>query len=269
MNSTMRWLAKISIVVVLIYVAGLASAYSLQRRFMYLPPINVPKLEETNMIGFSEVPIKTVLGDEIIAWWHAPEEGEPIVMYFHGNGSAIAQDRMIYQDLQARGFGVLAVEYPGYPGATGKPTQDGLVASAVSHYDFLIEFGAAPADINLYGTSLGAAVAAQLASQRPVAKIVVEAPFNSMVEMSRMRAPMFAHPSLVHDQYLSYKALEGLDIPLLWLHGTSDIVIPKSQGQKLFDSYDGPKEYMIITGGRHSNLWVSGGQDRIVEFISR
>ena len=69
------------------------------------------------------------------------------------------------------------------------------------------------------------------------------------------------------DKFESHKALDDLDIPVLWIHGTNDGVVPISQGRKLYESYDGPKQSLIIPTGRHSDLWILGGRDRITEFL--
>jgi len=78
---------------------------------------------------------------------------------------------------------------------------------------------------------------------------------------------VFAYPFMVEDKYRSHAALETQKVPMLWIHGTADQVIPFGQGQKLFDSYGGPKESLVIQGGNHSNLWISGGREKISEFF--
>ena len=110
-------------------------------------------------------------------------------------------------------------------------------------------------------------MAAQLSTRRPISKLALSAPFNSMTDMARLNMPIFPFPALVRDKYESDKALEDLSIPILWLHGTHDRVVPISQGQKLYDGYSGPKDHLIIKGAYHSNIWISGGREAITDFI--
>jgi len=68
---------------------------------------------------------------------------------------------------------------------------------------------------------------------------------------------------------LGGKALAGLDIPIIWTHGTADSIVPLSQGQKLFDGYDGPKTAHIIAGGQHTNLWGLGAREIVLEALGQ
>lgn len=263
------FLKKVLIVAVLVYVILVAALFFMQRKFMYPVPGEHPRLASTSLTMMQEVEIKSSDGETVIAWWHPPEDGEAVVMFFHGNGSSVYDGRFIYQHLIEQGFGVLGAEYPGYPFASGSPSQDGIVNAAMAHYDFIREQGVAGSEVYLYGTSLGAGVSAQLASQREVGKIVLEAPFNSMMDMVRMRMPLFAIPPMIRDKYYSDEALQNVSVPILWIHGTADRVVPIGQGQKLFDGYQGPKESLIIKDGGHNNLWISGGREAVTTFLKR
>ena len=265
----MSRLIKFGKVAAVLYLLALLIIFMMQRQFMYFPPASHPGLSSTGLTEMVDVKIANVDGSELSSWWHPPEPGQAVVIFFHGNGSSIYGGRFIYQHLIAEDFGVLAAEYPGYPGSQGSPTERSLIAAAEAHYDFVTKQGVSPDQIYLYGTSLGAGVSVQLAARKPVGKIVIEAPFNSMLDMTRIRMPLFAYWPVVKDKYRSDQALKNLDVPILWVHGTSDRVIPIAQGQKLFDGYDGPKEQMIIGNGSHVNLWVSGGRERITDFLKQ
>lgn len=254
---------------VVVYIGVLIALYFLQRSFMYFPPSDKPRLSEASLANISEVEIVSSAGDNAIAWWAQPTDNHPVVMFFHGNGSSVYDGRFIYQYLMSQGFGILAVEYPGYPHTSGNASEDSIIAMALAHYDFLKDKKIPAQKIYLYGTSLGAGVAVQLSAQRDVGKMVLEAPFNSMMDMVRLRMPFAAFPFLIKDKYLSDLALRNQGVPILWVHGTKDRVIPLRQGQKLYDGYNGPKEKFIIEGGDHNDLWISGGRDAITEFLKR
>ena len=267
LNAMGKLLLKVLIVIGLIYILALIGIYVIQRSFMYFPPASHPGLKSTSLTDMEIVTVKSDDGNTVPAWWQAPREDMPVIMFFHGNGSSAYDGQFIYQHFIDLGFGILGAEYPGYPGATGKPSETAIVAAALAQYDYVRAQSIKGEHIYLYGSSLGTGVAAQLAAQREVGKIVAEAPFNSMLDMAQMSMPLFAFSPLIKDHYRSDQALAGQDVPLLWLHGTADQVIPLSQGQKLYDQYDGPKEKLIIKGGDHSNLWVSGGREAITVFF--
>jgi len=256
-------------VLLIAYIICLVGLFFLQRKFMYLPPADHPRLESTSLENMNEIEFRIDDFNGSLSWWHAPEEGEAVVIFFHGNGSTVYDGRFIYQHLIDEGFGVLGAEYPGYPYSEGKPTQKSLIDAALVQYDYVAAQGVPGERVYLYGTSLGAGVSAQLASQREVGKLVMEAPFNSMMDMVRLRMRIFAIPPLIRDKYESHKALEDLNVPMLWLHGTADPVIPMTEGQKLYDGYGGPKERLILNGVSHNNVWVSGGREAITAFLNR
>ncbi len=263
----MKFILKTVIVLIAIYLAILITVFFMQRKAMYFPSPLYLTPEATSLDGVEEVLVETSAGYHVTAWWHASENDEAVVIFFHGNGSSVYDGRFIYEHLIERGFGVLGATYPGYPGASGKPSEDGLISAAEAQYDFLISQGVDPKSIYLYGTSLGAGVATQLAARRQVGKVVLEAPFYSMTDMAKISMPWFAFRPLIKDRYESFRAIQDIDVPVLWVHGTHDRVISIGEGQRLYDSYDGPKEKMIIKGGHHSNHWISGGRERITTFL--
>ncbi len=263
----MRWLLRILGLVLFLYLTGLVAIVLMQRKFMYFPPSGHQGLESTSLISMNAVEIDTSHGDTIAAWWHPPEATETVVIFFHGNGSSVFDGQYIYAHLIEQGFGVLGAEYPGYPDASGSPSQTSIISAAQAQFDFIVDQGISAESIHVYGTSLGAAVATHLASSRPIGKLVLEAPFNSMVDMVKMRMPIFGFKTLVKDKWESGQHLKNVDAPMLWLHGTNDRVIPHSQGQKLYDSYAGEKSEYTIIGGTHVDLWISGGRERITEFL--
>lgn len=206
------------------------------------------------------------------AWWLPPKGNKPVIMFFHGNGSAVYSNYNIYADLNRLGYGVWGAGYVGYPGLAngpGKPSQSAIVDSAIDQYDHLVATGVKPEKIIFYGTSLGSGVAAQLAAHRKPAMLIAEAPFNSTLEIGQKSMPIFPVNRLMKDKFRSGKALEGLDMPLIWMHGTDDVIIPLSQGRKLYDSYIGPKAHQIFERGQHTNLWSLGGQDYVIKTIEQ
>ena len=252
-----------------LYFLALAGLYTFQRSALYIPPQIYLTPAGVNLESVIEVTDPTD-GANIIGWWlPSKEEGAPTVMYFHGNGSAVYSANDVYRTLQTKGYGVFALAYPGYPGRAGMTTQQSLTEAAIAGYDFVRSQGAQAEKIVFYGTSLGAGVAAQLSAHRRPAHIIMEAPFTSAADMAQLRFPIFPAALLTKDKFHSDLALAGSQIPLTWLHGTDDRVIPLSVGETLYENYDGPKTSHIIDGGLHNNLWYLGGQDIILTVLSQ
>ena len=79
--------------------------------------------------------------------------------------------------------------------------------------------------------------------------------------------PFLPTSLLLKDKWESGKTLEEMDLPLIWIHGTRDRIVPISQGQKLYDSYDGPKSGHVIRGANHINTWLNGGKDYVLNAL--
>ncbi len=248
------------------YLIALVLVYQFQRSFMYFPPAKYYSPVEAPLPEFEEIKFETAEGTYVTAWWSAPKDNAPVFMFFHGNGSAVYSNAHIFKDLLDQGYGIWSVGYPGYPGSTGKPSETAITSAAVEQYNLLKEKGYDGERIILYGTSLGSAIAVDVARKRSVSKIILEAPFYSMYHMVKLKMPIFAFKPLVKDKYENFDALQSLEVPMLWIHGDRDRVIPIGEGRRLFDGYAGPKESLVIPGGSHVNAWVSGGREQILEF---
>lgn len=252
-----------------LYLITMLLIYTQQRRFLYFPPPIYLTPQAVELSGFEQLSLPNAGGD-ILGWWSPPQNSsKPTVMFFHGNGSAIFSNHDIYRALQAEGYGVFALAYPGYPGRGGAPTQQSLSEAAVQAYDTLIAKDISPDSIAFYGTSLGGGVAAQLTVQRRPALLISEASFTSVADMAQHRFPLFPARHLARDKFNSVSALDGQNIPLLWMHGTRDQVIPFRIGQEFFETYNGPKIGHIIEGGRHTDLWYLGGRDLIMGTLEK
>lgn len=255
---------------IILYVIPLIAVYVFQRSFLYIPSGDYIPPAAFNMSQVEEVKLNGADQTQLTSWWLPPVlETAPVIMFFHGNGSSVFSNYDVYADLNREGYGVWGVAYPGYPGSGGKPTQDGLIAAAQAQYDWLIAQGVAPDRIVFYGTSLGAGVAAQLSLTRRPAFLIMEAPFTSAIDMGRETMPVFPVKYLMKDTYKSAEALEQIDVPLLWLHGTKDEVIRFTMGQELYAGYDGPKDSFVVDGGMHTNLWGLGGREKILETLAK
>ena len=246
----------------LAYLAVASFLYFTQRQILYFPP-KIYVTPQAAGVDMEEVTVK--VETDITFWYRAPQnERAPVIMFFHGNGSALYSNSHIFKDLIADGYGVLSVGYVGYPGSDGKPAQNRIVQAAKFQREWLAGKGISDDRIVYFGTSIGSGVAAQLTALKPPVLLIMDAPFNSTLDMAKMRVPFLPHSILMKDQFRSDVALKTYNGPMIWMHGTADRIVPISQGQKLYDGYDGPKSSHIFEGGHHSNLWGLGARDVVL-----
>lgn len=262
-----KTLLNLSLFAVIAYLVLLAALYFLQRKLIYFPPSHYYSPAQVGLDGFEEIELKTADGLRVTPWWIAPKGNQPVVMFFHGNASAVYGAAELYRELHSEGFGVFAVSYIGYPGAQGKPSQQAIVDAAVQQFDFLTSQLNVGGAVALYGTSLGAGVAAQVAAKRQPAIVISEAPFLSVLSMARSQYPFVPVSLMLKDTYRSDLALNNFEGPLLWLHGTDDTVIPLSQGQALYEGFSGSKSHALIKGANHNDIWSQGGSRTVINTL--
>ena len=129
---------------------------------------------------------------------------------------------------------MLAPEYRGFGGLPGSPTEAALQADASAAYDYLRHTRRVPPhSIVLYGWSLGAAVAVDLASRLPPAAIILEGAPASLIDLTGRRYPFFPLRLFMRSSFDSIRKIGQIPAPVLFLHSTADEVIPVSEGRRL------------------------------------
>ena len=207
------------------YAAFAALMYVAQRSLMYFPETMRTAPAAAGLPQAQEVVLDTADGEKVIAW-HVPPRGDrPVVLYFHGNGGSLRLRVDRFQRIAAAGVGLVALSYRGYGGSTGKPTEDGLINDARAAYAFAAERYPATR-IALWGESLGTGVAVALAAEKPVTRMVLDAPFTSTLDVARATYWFLPVRLLMKDQFRSDQRIARVKVPVLILHGELDRIIP-------------------------------------------
>lgn len=263
----MSGVAKILLYAAIAYVAIVGIAYFAQRKFTYFPNGTRVAPATTGLEGVREVELPTPDGEHIIAWYAAAPPGAPTILYFHGNGGGLANRAGRFGRYQNAGFGIFMMSYRGYSGSTGTPSEAHNIADAHLAYDHLVKQGLKPSDIFLYGESLGSGVAVQLAASVPVAGVILDAPYTSIVEVGAKAYPILPLRWIMVDRYESDKHIAGINAPLLILHGARDQVIPLEMGQRMHALAREPKRIVVFPEGRHVDLDNYGAVDIVKAWI--
>jgi hypothetical protein len=211
--------------------------------------------------------IKTPDGEAIVAWYGPAAPGRPTLLYFHGNAGNLANRSERVRKYLARGIGVFIMSYRGYSGSTGRPTERANVADAKLAYEALVKAGVAPEDIILYGESLGSGVAVQLAAEKPVAGVILDAPYTAIVDVAAGAYPFFPVRWFLFDRYETMRYLPNVRAPLLVIHGEDDEVIPVAMGRAVYAAANGPKEIVTFPGAGHSDHHLFGSGEEVFRWI--
>jgi pimeloyl-ACP methyl ester carboxylesterase len=215
-------------------IAGIAGAYLgvlflVQRSLLYPAP---PRSSDRDVRGAEIVRIGSPAGD-VPALLLAPETRTPVplVMFTHGNAELATDWLPVFDEIAHWGAAVMLVEFPGYGGAPGAPSESSILDVVRAAYDWAAADPRIDAKrIVAYGRSLGGGAAARLAADRPVAALILESSFTSVADFAaRLLAPGF----LVRDRFDNRAALAKYRGPLLVIHGTHDTLVPIAQGREL------------------------------------
>ena len=260
----LKWLL---IGAILAYVCVLALMYVFQRAMMYFPDPRRVAPADAGLPQAEEVTFASADGESLLAWYVAPREGKPLVLYFQGNAEGLPARVGRFTWLTADGTGLLALCYRGYGGSTGTPTEDGLIADAVAAYGFARAHYPA-GRIVLFGESLGTAVTVALAAGHEVAGVILDAPFTSAAEVGAAAYPFAPVRWLMKDKFRSDERIGRVAAPLLVLHGEEDRIVPIRFGEKLFALAREPKRFVRFPQGGHVNLDDFGAAKVVKEFLA-
>jgi fermentation-respiration switch protein FrsA (DUF1100 family) len=258
---------RVVVVVALAMLLAVGVMWVFQRRFIYFPSQLLPDVAAV-LPGAEEVTFPTEDGLTLAAWL-APAAGDAnggTVVVFNGNAGNRGDRTPLAQALAERGYGVLLVDYRGYGGNPGRPTEDGLLADGRAAVAYLETRPDVDADrLAYFGESLGAAVAIGLAEQRPPAALVLRSPFTSLPDIGSVHYPFLPTSILMWDRYPNLERIRRIEVPVLVIAGSADSIVPVAQSRRLYEAASEPKEFVMIEGADHNDFELTAGDQLVAE----
>lgn len=264
---TLNVLTRLSITAVIVYLCIVAAAWVFQRKLLYFPSQQRVQPADAGLKGVTERVLQTPDGQQIITWVGQPKPGYPTLLYFHGNGGNLAGrfDRIQYY--LKHGYGMTMMSYRGYSGSTGSPSEQANVADALLAFDTLVADGTKPSDIIVYGESLGSGVATQVAAQRPVGGVILDAPYTSIADVGAEAYWFLPVRLMMSDRYETIRHIKSVTAPLLIVHGERDDVIPVKMGRAVHAAATSKKEIATFPGAGHDNHSDYGSYDVVLRWL--
>jgi fermentation-respiration switch protein FrsA (DUF1100 family) len=238
------------------YVSAAFWLFSQEARIVFEAGRTLPARQPA--FPYQQIELPRTDGLRQIAWImeQAGAGNAPWALYFHGNASTVASSVNLahYQRLRGLGLNVLAPEYRGFGGVDGVPTEAGLAEDARAAYDYLrISRNLPPARIIVYGWSLGAAIAVDLAAHAEQGALILEGAPASLIDVVQQRYPLFPMRLLLRSNFDSIDEIGRVRAPILFLHSPDDNAIPIAQARRLYDAATSEKQFAEVAGG-HLNV---------------
>ncbi len=233
-----------------------------QARLLYFPNVPTRALgpgPDSIGLAYEAVEIITEDGIRLDAWEVPASEPRGVVLFFHGNAGNISHrldSLKIFHDLNVS---TLIFDYRGYGRSGGKVSEQGTYRDAEAAWRYLTKQRRIPSSqIVLFGRSLGAAVAAYLASQQRPAALIIESGFVSVPELAAQIYPWLPVRWMARFKYPIREYLDKVSLPVLIVHSRDDEIIPYAQGTSLFEGAHEPKHFLELRGGHNDGFLVSG-----------
>ena len=263
----LRTVSLIVGVAALSYIAACAYLWQAQRRLVFIPEALVDRTPADVGLEFVEIGIPAP-GDSTIAAWWLPRTGSgdieaPVVLYLHGNDGNLARELGRLEALHRYNLAILAIDYRGYGRSSGPfPSEAQVYDDAVAAWSYLVGVGRIePRKVIVYGHSLGAAVAVELALRvtAPCA-VVLESAFTSMADMARAAYPWIPVNLLLNQRFDLLHDIGRLQMPILLVHGSADREVPSVMSERVHAAVHAPKRLLFVEGAGHEDAMPNGGE---------
>lgn len=254
MQKKVKQIVKIISITLLVYFFLSVGFYAFQRQIVFqsekLPNEYVYVFDQK----FEEHFIQTNDGELLnVLLFKTDQNSKGLILYFHGNADNLKRWGEYAVDFTKLGYDILMVDYRGYGKSTGIPNEEDLYSDALTIWNW----SKANIESNktiIYGRSLGAAVASNLAIKTNPDLLILETPFD------KLRGVVY--PAFVSNLYLfpsrysfpNNKFLADVKSKKVIIHGTRDWVVPLISANRLKPLLSPDDTFVVIEGASHNNL---------------
>jgi len=251
---------------VAVIAAVLALIWAMQRRLIYFPADGVPTPGDVGLADVEPVAFETTDGLRLNGWFVAASGTLPrvTVLVFNGNAGNRAHRGPLAAAFQRHGLQVLLVDYRGYGGNPGAPTEHGLAADSRAARAYLASRPDVDASrIVYFGESLGTAVAVDLAVEQPPAALILRSPFTSMADIGQHHYPFLPVRLLLRDRFAAIDRIPRIRAPLLVIAGGRDRIVPVEQSRRLYDAAVAHKALLVLPDADHNDDELLAGDEMV------
>ncbi len=242
----------------------------LERKALYYPSSQIEFTPAALDLRYEDVFFKSADSVELHGWFVPAQDPFATVLYCHGNAGNISHRVEIAKMFNEKKMNFFVFDYRGFGRSKGRPTERGTYLDAKAAYEYLVNRkNIDPAQIVIYGKSLGAAIAIDLAAYVKAGAIISESGFTSTRDMAGAIFPFIPLWLFVSKNYNAIDKIHKVDMPKLIIHSRNDEIVPFAQGERLFQRAGQPKDFYIMHGGHNDAFYIYSEEcmQRIVDFL--
>lgn len=234
------WLLKIG---GLVYLGFGALLYFGQRNLMYLPVAENPAED----LGVEWLQVD---GASVKLWVVNPGASRAL-LYFGGNAEDVYFNARDFAE-RLPGHTVYLVNYRGYGGSSGSPTEGALFADTLTVFDAVRP---RHQGVDVMGRSLGSGIAVYLASERDIGRLVLATPHDSAAAIARRLYPVYPIDWLLKDRYDSVRYASAVTGPVMLLIAEHDRIIPAAHSTRLAEAFRPVQvDAVVVSGADHNSI---------------
>ncbi|UYM06055.1 alpha/beta hydrolase [Solicola gregarius] len=258
----------LALLVVVGTVIALLTAF--QRQLIYFPDSSPVPPAATVIEDARDIELHTADGLELGAWFAPAPTGVEgrgyAVLVAPGNGGNRLGRVELLRQLNAHGFAVLAMDYRGYGGNPGSPSEEGLALDANAAVDALEELGYPSQRTIYFGESLGTGVVAALQERRTPAGIVLRSPFTALADVGAHHYPWLPVRWLLRDRFPVVEHIASTRVPVTVIYGDRDSVVPSQQSAEVAESAPNLVESVVLHADHNDGAMFGS---RVVAAVGR
>lgn len=241
---------------VLAYLGLCAVMFFTQRSLLYFPqPSRFATPQSTMRLAVPEAVLDVTV---------RPLAGARALLYLGGNGEDVSQELETF----SRAFpdqALYLLHYRGYGLSTGKPSERANVEDAIALFD---QVAREHPQVSVIGRSLGSGIAVHLASERPVARLILVTPYDSILQIATGQYPYIPVRWLMLDRYESWRYAPAIKAPTMLIAAANDEVIPRASTVQLLGRFaPGVASLTTVANVGHNDIDVSPDYLRVIQSV--
>lgn len=265
-------LGRFSLTILIFLVFIFAYVKYFEKKGIYYPTKEIELTPAGVGLKYEDVFFETDDGFRLNGWYIPSENARGSLLFCHGNAGNISHRVEIIQIFNRLNLNVFIFDYRGYGKSQGSPSEEGLYRDAQAAYNYLLNREDIDKEkIVIYGKSIGANVAIDLASRVTAVSLISDGGFTSAYDMGKKLFPYLPIKWIITVKYDAQNLIKNIAIPKLLIHSRDDEIVPFKLGEKLFEAAPEPKEFYEMQGTHNEAIFMAMNEysSRIDAFLGR